>query len=359
MKKKAFLQPGMFLPQRQSVNADHESILVASLSKMLARAGYSVSQADVTNFYVALKSKPLAILVSPDSTGNINLVHSLAQSLVGGDFLHFQTISGHPWWAQGSEDMAISTGLHERYLTEKMLAVIEEASLPQNAQKVFIACLKQISPAEVLSFFTEVAYQLQHGEIMRIGDTHLSIPVRFPPNLYFIGTMDTQSFEWWDNDLLLNATVIQWSYTSSLERNPPEWGYPLPDGEFMRFSIRNRDLAYKKMVPILKQNRHPLLPLFQVEASLQKYTSNRLDHVVDEIMIYLSNSWSELGNGLFHLLPARNLMIALDMAIAQILLPRAVDAIRHISPLRRQLRKTLIGQFPRSAAFVAATSMAG
>lgn len=357
MKKYAVLTPKSFLQKNQFAKVDHESYLVASLSNAMVRAGFSVSQADLTNFYVALKSKPLAILVSPYKNGDNNLVQSLAQSLVGRDFLRIQMISGHPWWAQGCDDMARSTGLHERYLTEKVLAIIEEASQPQNAEKVFIACLKQISPAEVLSFFTEVAYQLQHGQIMRIGDTHLPTPIRYPQNLFLVGTMDSQAFEWWDNDLLLNATVIQWSYTSSPEYNTPEWGYPMADAEFLRSCIRNRDLAFQKMVPILKKHRHPLLPLFQVEASLRKYTLGVLDCVIDEIMIYLANSWTDMGNGLFHLSPARNLMIALDMAIAQILLPRAADAIHDIAPLRRQLCKTMIRQFPHSAAFVAGTSM--
>jgi hypothetical protein len=81
-------------------------------------------------------------------------------------------------------------------ITEKLLYVIEEASQPENAQQVFVVGLTHISPAELLSFFTEIAYQMPHNRIMRLGDAHLSTPVPFPPNLLLIGTMDTMDFNW-------------------------------------------------------------------------------------------------------------------------------------------------------------------
>jgi hypothetical protein len=73
----------------------------------------------------------------------------------------------------------------------------------------------------------------------------------------------------------------------------------------------------------------------------------------DEVMIYLANSWSRSGNGLFHPSPDRNL------AIAQILLPRAADAIRNLETLRNRLKIILAGQFLRSDAFVTALADQG
>src|SRR4030042_3062986 len=168
--------------KNQSTPGDHEALLMASLHKALIENGVTLDQADITNFYVALKSKPLAILASPAQSGKTALVRGLAQSLSEQDDLFIQMITGHPWWAEGSNNVASHTELHIRFSTEKVLSIIEEAARPGNADQVFIACLIQISPAELMSFFSEVSYQLQNGQIMRLGDTHLIEPIFFPSN---------------------------------------------------------------------------------------------------------------------------------------------------------------------------------
>lgn len=323
---------------------------MASLHKAMTENGVIMDQADITNFYVALKSNPLAILAGPAQSGKTALVRGLAQSLSEQDDLQIQMISGHPWWAEGSDDVASNTELHMRYSTEKMLSIIEEARQPYNAHQVFIACLIQISPAELLSFFEEVSFQLQNGQIMRLGDTHLTEPISFPPNLRIIGTMDTNSFDWWDDDLLLNTTVIQWSQASESPDPIVNPDVMLDEYEFLQSCIRGKDAAYRKICPVLRQQRQPLYSLLQVEATLRKYISS-LDLAVDEIMIYLANSWSRLGNGLFHPSPEGNLAIALDLAITQILLPRAVDVIRSKDLLRDRLLSIFADKYPRSAGF--------
>ena len=333
-------------------------MLIASLHEAMIENGVSVDQDEIANFYVALKSKPLAILAGPAQSGKKALVQGLAQSLSEQESLHIQMINGHPWWADSCVDVANYTNLHTRFTTEKVLAVIEEASQPENLQQVFVACLTRISPAELLSFFTEVALQLQSGQITRLGDTHLSEPIPFPSNLRIIGTMDTLSFDWWDSDLLLSTTVIQWPQASVLSDTMFNRGVLLEEREFLQSCIRGRDAAYRKVFPVLKWQRQPLYPLLQVEAILKRYISS-LDLATDEVMIYLANSWSRLGNGLFHPSPDHNLEIALDLAIAQILLPRAVDAIRNLETLRNRLKIILSGQFLRSAAFVTALAAQG
>jgi hypothetical protein len=339
------------LPHKiQATQADHEAVLLASLHKAMTENGVSMDQADITNFYVALKSKPLAILAGPAQSGKTALVRGLAQSLSNQNDLSIQMITGHPWWAEGSDDVASNTELHTRYSTEKVMSIIEEAGQPYNANQVFIACLTQISPAELLSFFTEVSNQLQNGQIMQLGDSHLTEPISFPANLRIIGTMDTNSFDWWDDDLLLSTTVIQWSQASDIPDPLINQGVILDEYEFLQSCIRGKDAAYNKVYPVLKHQRQPLYSLLQVEATLRNYIS-ALDLAMDEVMIYLANSWSRLGDGLFHPSPDRNLAIALDIAITQIMLPRAIDAIRNKETLRDRLISILADKYPRSTGF--------
>jgi len=282
----------------------------------------------------------------------------LAQSLSEQDDLHIQMITGHPWWAEGTNDVARNTELHLRYSTEKMLSIIEEAGQPYNSTEIFIACLTQISPAELLSFFSEVSFQLQNGQIMRLGDTHLTEPISFPSNLRIIGTMDTNTFDWWDHDLMQSTTVIQWSQTKEFAEPKVNNDLILDGTEFLQSCIQCKDAAYRKVYPVLRLQRQPLYSLLQVEAVLRKYISS-LDLVLDDVMIYLANSWSRLGNGLFHPLPDLNLAFALDLAISQILLPRAVDVIRSKEMLRDRLISILADKYPRSASFATVQGIYG
>ena len=346
------------LKQLQS-EIDAEARLVIDLAKAVATTGICADQKTIINLYVALKSKPLAILVGPDQTGKIALVQYLAKSLVDNHYSRCQIVAGHPWWASTCDNVAAHVETHTRFATEKMLAVIEEASQPENRQSVFIACITRISPAELQSFFTEVSFQLHHGQLMRLGQAHFSEPIPFPSNLFLIGTMDTASFDWWDNDLLSNTTIIQVTQVSTQSCPLPDRRVLLDEREFLLSCIRNRNVAYRKITTVLKWQRRPFSSLLQIETILRKYAVSLPSSIMDEVMIYLANSWSRSGVGLFHPFPTRNLAIALDLAIAQILLPHAADAIRHLERIHGQLRAILSAQFPCSTAFLTALTTQG
>lgn len=142
----------------QPIQPDHEILLLARLSEQASQVGICFDRTAIANLYVALKSKPLVVLTGPAQSGKIALVQVLAQSLVERESLRVQMLTGHPWWAERSDGIAEHTRLHARFSTEKILSIIEEAGQPDNAHQVFIACLTQISPAELLSFFTESCF---------------------------------------------------------------------------------------------------------------------------------------------------------------------------------------------------------
>jgi len=62
----------------QSTQTDHEAGLIASLHEAMVENGVSVGRDEIANFYVALKSKPLAILAGPPKSEKKALVQGLA-----------------------------------------------------------------------------------------------------------------------------------------------------------------------------------------------------------------------------------------------------------------------------------------
>jgi len=128
---------------------------------------------------------------------------------------------------------------------------------------------------------------------------------------------------------------------------------PGGEAEFLRSCVRSKKLARRKLDQILGWRLQPLESLRRVRELLEKSVIPRLPQpVMDDMMMYLANSWSHTGAGLFDPQRRRNAMIALDLAIAQTLLPHLGEALSQSAALVERLGELLCGQFPHSEAFL-------
>ena len=317
-------------------------------------SGTDADRITIVNLYVALKSKPLVILVGQRATGKIALVEGLARALTGGNPIQYQKMIGHAWWAERSENLAFFTQVQTRFNTWKIFALIEEANLPENRNQAHIACLTRISPAEVIGYFSQVAFQLRHSQIMRLPGVHLSSPIPYPRNLFMIGTMDTVQFDWFDEDLLSQTTIIHWPDVE-LAFSPGSSLTPtIPGGEtgFLSSCIRNERAARLKLQRLSGWQAQAMRPLREVESLMMKHGVQLPGSVMAEVNIYLANAWSREGHDLFASSPAHNEDIALDLAISQAVLPRGWETIRRSATLRKGLREVLSNRCPYSQAFL-------
>lgn len=331
-------------------HADTEIELVSHLISSVSNCGISEDRISVINLYVALKTKPLVILVGPPKSGKQALAQCVSQFLSGGGGDQCQVISGHPWWANPSDNLALLTDMHTRLLTEKLFALFEEAALPEHKDRMFTACLMHLSPAELLTFFREFAFQLRNGQLMRLGEVHLSAPFPYPSNLFLLGTMETVNFRWWDADLLAKATVIHWSDGKACP--PTLYGFAPNTSEFLRYRIGSRQAAYQKLFAIVGGQKGLARIIFQIETLLWRNDICLPVSIKDEVVTYLANSWAANGQGLFDNSMTTNLTIALDLAVAQILLARIADHLMTTTGLNQQLGAILRSNFPVSTAFL-------
>jgi hypothetical protein len=332
-----------------------ERATVARLIQTVADAGLQIDPANVVNCYVAVKSKPLAILIGPPQTGKTLLVRSLAQVLTAGDPFRCQLMDGHAWWASRTDDVALFTTAHERLNSAKILALIEEAWQPENTDRVLIGRLTRLSPAELSGLFSGLAFQLRHGQIMRLPAAHLCEPIPYPPNLLMVGTMDTEQFDWSDRDLLSQATIIRWpaADVKPIPRRIPASAAPFDAGTFLGARLRSEASARQKLYHLLGGRKQALLPVLVLQSVLDDHAGELPGEAIDEAIIYLANAWSSDGIGLFAEATPDNLVTAVDFAMAQSLLPPLANAIRDSIILSRQLRERL-NAFPQSVAFLEA-----
>lgn len=331
-----------------------EQQVVARLVQAAAEAGVRADPVSIVNVYVALKSTPLVILTGPARSGKIALVHSLGHVLAGNDPFRCQIMHGHAWWAEQCRDVAFFNEMQTRLNADKILALIDEAWQPENTKCVFMACLTRISRAELTGFFSEVAFQLRHGQIMRLPSAHLTEPIPYPPNLFLIGTMDDIRPNGLDAGLLSGASVIPWPAAETRSVTGRTQTVPIPGGEslFLHSCIRNAVAARLKLDYILGRRTHVIRPLLLVAELFQQHAVPMSDSVIGKSIIYLANAWSNEGVGLFDRVSSHNFVIATDLAIAQTILPSTGEAIRRSAALHGQLKAALNGRFPRASALL-------
>lgn len=345
---------GSSLQLKDFFQSDPEITLVNQLVEAVNEDGCNGGRIAAINFYAALKAKPVAILTGSANSGKLAFVECFARFLMRDASHQCKTMIGHPYWASGSQNVALFTQLQTRFNTEMLLSLIEEAWQPENSDRLFVACMSRISPAEVENYFSLVAYQLEHGELMCLPYAHFSEPIPFPPNLLVVGTLDVTQFGWWDGQLLSHTSVLSWPQGREKANSQPATVPDLSNGEglFLRSSIRTVGKARRKLARILGWRLEGLQPLSRAAAIFEKHTGQFPKLAIDEALIYLANCWSEQGHGLFDLLASRNLAIALDLVMAQSLLPRVQKKVHRSVHLRRELQELLDSRFPQSAAFL-------
>ena len=322
--------------------SDPEQKIITRLIQATAEVGVQIDPISVVNLYVALKSKPLAILTGMAQSGKVALVRILAQALIGDDPFRCQMMSGHAWWASQTGNVALFTDIQTRLNSDKVLNLMEEAGRPANARRVYIACLTRISPAELTGFFSELACQFQHGQIMRLPGLHLTEPISYPPNFLLIGTMDVARLDWHDAELLAKTTVIQCpAIEPRLSAGRSTTVTPLDlDGEFLSSCIHDEETARLNLLRVLG-NVSSLKPMLQVAELLKTSDAPLPDSVIGEAVVYLANAWSKQGVGLFDRANSRNVAIAADLAIAQTILPHIGPILRSVSALHDPLKQAL------------------
>lgn len=333
---------------------DPEPRIVDSIIHTAHAAGLQVDPVSITNIYVGLKSKPLSLLVGPAGTGKIAMVQVLAKTLLGDDPLRCQMMPGHSWWANQSLDTMRFTEAQNSWNSGKIIDLIQEANQPENAQRIYLACLTRISPAELNEFFSEVAYQLRHDEVMRVSSAHLTAPIPFPKNLFLVGTMDVSQFMWLDEDLLSRTSLLHWfpEPSPSTGQSPVDETLVFSEKTFLRSCLRDPQAAFHKFYTLLKNQRHALFPVFEAVRVMREHQAAVPDFVSHSAIVYIANSWSSKGTGLFCRETTANLNAALDQAITQTILLPFGDRLASSAALRKDLLSVFREQFPRSSAFV-------
>ncbi len=325
----------------------NEPVLLKTIDSLMADSGFRVDFALLTHCYVMLKSKPLIVLCGPLGSGKSTFVHCLARILVNENPRQFQSMIGHAWWAGKTGNVALLTEAQTRLNTGKLMLLVDEARRPKNADRIYLACLNKISPAEASGFFSEVAFQIQHERLMRLPSYHFTEPVPYPRNLSVIGTMDGQWRNGIDDDFRQVGSVIMWQADPvQKSANPPA---PVDvtgaQAVFLESRVDDPQVAEKKLASLAVDASSAIQSVSRITDLLFEDGNRFRPALLDRAVIYLANAWSNDGCGLFAEQRQDNLEMALDSLIARDLLQPALEQMSEPGSRISQLKAALDGGF--------------
>ena len=295
------------------------------------------------NLYVALKSRPLAIFVGPQSSGKKALVQRIARLLVS-DERRFCTMVGHARWAAGSAHVGMLVEAQTRLNKNALFTFIDEAWQPEHRGDAYLVCLERISPAELGPFFTRSGLELLFRQFLHWNEPQTLPVLPYPPNLILIGTVDAPRFRWWEASLLERATVVPWPTEAMVEQPAPEEPPATAcDKSFLSSCLRSPALAYARLSHLMRHVETPFAPFVRAATALEEEALRLPHQVTQAVVTFAGNAWSDTGKGLFHGEPAANLEIALKLGIVQHVLPW-LQSKGELSPTIRDRLYRLLGE---------------
>jgi hypothetical protein len=276
-----------------------------------------------TELYVALKSKPIAVLHGPAHHGKLAAAREMARRLAGTDSTCVQEMVGHPWWASGVEGSAVFTAAQERFNLEKIQAVMVEAAMDHSAGRIYVAVLSRISPAE-WNDLAALALQFHRGYVRGDLDEHPRRRLPVSPRIRVIATTDALPPAPWDLLVLRQTSLLPWAVEPGPRLTPQVPGlWPAAkERSLLEGAIRTPRSALRRLRRLTKWQDDLLKPLLSMAHTMNLQGVPDTNRAANEAVVYLANAWTRDGDGLFAPSFNDNLRLAIRSAVKLAMIPR-------------------------------------
>lgn len=164
----------------------------------MASQGFHYSLAEVANFYLCMRTKPLAMLAGISGTGKTQLVRQFAKAIGYGDSDHCVLIAVRPDWADSS-DLIGYANIQGKFETKPLLDVMARAI--EHPDELYFVILDEMNLARVEHYFSEflsfIETRMRDNDdvivtepLISRADVNGGRPVYLPQNLMVVGTVN-------------------------------------------------------------------------------------------------------------------------------------------------------------------------
>ena len=344
-----------------------ETTLLAALEEYALGQGFTFPPYRLRSYYVALKTKPFAILSGVSGTGKTRLAELFAEAMTGHDPRQFRLLPVRPDWNDSAALLGYHNVLANRYVSTPFLDIARAAGRPENRQRTFFVCLDEMNLARVEHYLADFLSGLESRS--RRIPLHEDVPdLVLPPNLFVTGTVNVdETTHPFSRKVLDRANTLEFDEPPALAALVGGKGVVRLDEELGASPARRQELFLASCLGTVGRARERLAqidPAFpeRALASLQAVNdllyAQRLHfayRVRDDILLFLAGSFdAETGAGLLLPAPEANFALALDLQIVQKVLPKLHGQSETVLPLLARLHAWAeSGDLPHAAAKLA------
>lgn len=328
-----------------------ETTLLAALEEYALGQGFTFPAYRLRSYYVALKTKPFAILSGVSGTGKTRLAELFAEAMTGHNVGQFRLLPVRPDWNDSAPLFGYHNLLANRYVSTPFLEIARRAALPENRQRAFFVCLDEMNLARVEHYLADYLSALE-SRAHRIP-LHEDVPdLILPPNLFVTGTVNVdETTHGFSRKVLDRANTLDFDEPPILAGAVGGKGSARIDEDLGASPAVRQTLFLNARVANVGRARERLSRLdaaFPDRAVDALQTVNDLLYahrlhfayrVRDDVLMFLANSFdADTGAGL--LLPEgeANFLLALDLQVTQKVLPKLHGPSETLAPLLSRLQ---------------------
>ena len=329
-----------------------ETALLTALEEYALGQGFSFPAFRLRSYYVALKTKPFAILSGVSGTGKTRLAELFAEAMTGHHAGQFRLLPVRPDWNDSAALFGYHNLLANRYVSTPFLEIARRAALPENRQRAFFVCLDEMNLARVEHYLADYLSALEsRGHRIPL---HEDVPdLVLPPNLFVTGTVNVdETTHGFSRKVLDRANTLDFDEPPVLDAALGGKGSARLDEDLGASPAARQVLFLNARAVTVGRARERLARLdaaFPERALAALQAVNDLLYpqrlhfayrVRDDVLMFLANSFDgETGAGLLLPEPGENFLLALDLQMTQKVLPKIDGASEALAPLMGQLQE--------------------
>ncbi len=328
-----------------------ETALLAALEEYALGQGFTLPAYRLRSYYVALKTKPFAILSGVSGTGKTRLAELFAEAMTGHNAGQFRLLPVRPDWNDSAALFGYHNLLANRYVSTPFLEIARRAALPENRQRAFFVCLDEMNLARVEHYLADYLSALE-SRAHRIP-LHEDVPdLVLPPNLFVTGTVNVdETTHGFSRKVLDRANTLDFDEPPVLAGAIGGKGSARLDEDLGASPAARQALFLNARAGGVGRARERLSRLDaafpdRALAALQAVNDLLYAHrlhfayrVRDDVLMFLANSFdAETGAGLLLPEPEANFLLALDLQMTQKVLPKLHGPSETLAPLLARLQ---------------------
>lgn len=329
-----------------------ETDLLAVLEEYALAQGFLFPPHLLRAYYVALQTKPFAILSGVSGSGKTKMAELFAELLTGHAPRQFRLLPVRPDWADSAPLFGYHNVLANRYVSTPFLDMAREAARPEHRDRAYFVCLDEMNLARVEHYLADYLSALE-SRAHRVPLHEDTPDFVLPPNLFVTGTVNVdETTHAFSRKVLDRANTLDFDGAAPPLGSAPLGGKgaglalgedtALP-AECQRLFLGSRVIGVGRARERLSQikagfGERALAALEAVNERLHAYRLHFAFRVRDDVLVYLANAWdAQTSQGL--LLPGReeNFALALDLQMCQKVLPRLSGLHETLAPLLAEL----------------------